>query len=284
MDTFTLSQIDSWHIKNEHLVFKVEDFSSTSNYHRETFLRVFCKIISDGNFSHYSKGPNGISVNIENCKLTVIIAIQPLMYSNLCNRFPEWESMSYDRFCKFMVLNPLRRDTLDIPFTPTLPKKITLPQELTCNWNELDLSKVEELYGKQVSVGRKTLYARDYVMALARFEGAEKVEQKHADVFYQLFRPYLESFNVLQEAKNLDSSIEVRAGKMKLLTEIARHNDAVSKKKLCEDLYVSDREIERCAKELIDVGLIEKPKPPKAQYCLHRDLKKFFEWYGSKIT
>lgn len=287
MDTFTLSQLDKWDIENEHLVFKVEDLSSTSTYHRETFLRVFCKIISDGSFTHYSKGPSGISICITNCKLTVIAAVQPLIYSNLCNRFSEWESMSYDRFSKFILLNPLRKDTLDIPFTPTLPRNITPREEVTSNWNELDLSKIEEMYSKQISIGRKTLYARDYVVAMAMFDGTDRVKQEHVDLFYQLFHPYLESFNVLQHAADLDSSVKVSAGKMKLLTEIARSNDAVDKKVLAKNLYVSEREIERCAKELIKAGLIEKansPSPPrKAEYRLSPSIRNYFQWYKDKI-
>jgi len=34
MDTFTLSDLDGYVIQNEHLVIKVEDFSSTGKYHR----------------------------------------------------------------------------------------------------------------------------------------------------------------------------------------------------------------------------------------------------------
>jgi len=279
MDTFTLSQLGRYNLRDKHIVLKVEDFSSTSRYHRQTFLRVFSKIISDGSFYHFSKGPNGLYINIQNCKLTVLVAIQPLLYSNLCNRFPEWESMSYDRFSKFMLLNPLRKETVDVSFIPTLPRKISNSVEFSLD--DVNLDKVISMFKKQLSEGRAFLYARDYVIALAKFSGKRKVEQKDVNEFYQLFHPYLESFNVLQEARDLDSPIEVNAGKMKLLTEIARYNDNVSKKKLSENLFVTERHVERCAKDLIEVGLIEKPR--KGEYCLSKDLKEFFKWYESKM-
>jgi len=267
--------LDGYDIKNEHLVVKVEDFSSTSKYHRQTFMRVFCKIISDRSFSHYSKGPHGLKINIQNCKLTVLAAIQPLLYSNLCNKFPEWESMSYDRFSKFLLLNPLRSDTIDVQYIPTLPRKIS---DSVSFCKDVDLEKIVLMYKRQISGGRAFLYARDYVSALTRFLGAEKVQQEHVDQFYQLFHPYLESFNVLQKAKDLDSAVQVNAGKMKVLTEIAKYNDTVGKKKLAEDLFVTEDHIGRCAKQLIESGLIEKPK--QAEYCLSEGLRKFFNWYN----
>jgi len=279
MDTFTLSALDGYQIENEHLVLKVEDFSSTGEYHRRVFLRTFGKVISDGNFYHHTKGPNGLHIDIKNCKLTVLAAIQPLLYSNLCHKFGEWENMASDRFSKFMLLNPLRSETKDFPFVATLPRKIS--KNVRFCQNDLDLSKILSLYKWQLSEGRAFLYARDYVKALARFLGAEAVQQEHVDLFYQLFHPYLESFNVLQEAKDLDSPISVSAGKMKLLTEIAAHNDVKSTKELAKNLFVTERHIQRCAQELIDIGLIEKPRI--AEYWLFENLRNFFEWYGGHI-
>ena len=276
MDTFTLSALDGYEIQNEHLVIRVEDFSSTSEYHRETFLRVFSKIISDGSYNHHTKGPNGVSIDIKNCRLTVLAAVQPLLYSNLCNKFTEWQSMSSDRFSKFMLLNPLRSETIDEEFVPTLPREIR--DNVRFSSNDVDLGKVVSMYERQLSSGRAFLYARDYVKAFARFLAAEKVEQKHVFQFYQLFHPYLESFNVLQEAKDLDSPIVVNTGKMKLLTQIARHSDVVDKKKLADILCVTERHIERCAEELLNIGLIEKPR--QAEYCLSKDLRQFFKWYS----
>lgn len=200
------------------------------------------------------------------------------MYPSLTS-FSQWESMSYDRFSKFLLLNPLRSDTINVPFTPTLPRKIS--QNPILNERELDLTRLVELFKGHVSEGRAELYAKDYAVSLARFMGAEKVEQEHIDTFYQLFHPYLESFSVLQRAEDLDSPVTVRSGDMKLLSEIGKQSGLIEKQKLASDLYVTERSIERGAKHLLEVGLIERPEP--AKYCLSENLRKFFEWYKNKI-
>lgn len=281
-DTFTLEELSNYcktiansndYVENKHLVFKVEDFSTLGNYHREIFLTVCSKIISDGNYTHATKHTKYLDVR--NCKLTLLIAIQPLLYSRLCNNYTQWESMSYDRFSKFLVLNPLRRGTIDVPLIPTLPRKININP--TFNQKKLKLNKVISIYKGQVSGGRAFLYARDYVTALARFEGAKEVKQTHVDRFCKIFGPYLDSFSTLQERKNLSSAIEVNSGKINLLTEIAKSSKTVKKQKLAQNLYVTERHIERCAKQLVDVDLIEKPKP--AKYRLSKKLRKHFRSY-----
>lgn len=281
MDTFTLSDLDGYVMKNEHLVIKVEDFSSTGQYHRETFLKVFCKIISDGNFNHHTKGPNGMNIDIQSCNLTVLAAIQPLLYSNLCNKFDEWATMSSDRFSKFMLLNPSKSETIDVQYVPTLPRKIS--KNVRLSLEEVDLSKIVSMYRRQLSEARAFLSARDYVKALARFLGADTVQQRHADLFYKLFHPYLDSFSALQKAKDLDSPVQVSAGSMKLLSEIGKTTDYVEKKKLVNDLHVDERSIERPAKELGEAGLIEKPSPHAAKYRLSKPLREFFNWNGGLL-
>lgn len=281
-DSFTLGELndyccrisDSNEVKGKHLVFKVEEFSTLSDYHREIFLTVCSKIISDGNYSHVTNHMPFLS--IQDCKLTLLIAIQPRLYSLLCNRYTQWESMSYDRFSKFLLLNPLRSKTIDVPFIPTLPQKIS--DHPTFRENRLNLERVVSMYKGHVSEGRAFLYARDYVIALARFMNANEVEQNHVDMFYELFHPYLNSFSILQQAEDLDSAVEVRTGKMKLLTQIARYGDEVSKEKLARDLHVTPRHIERCAKELNDAGLVSKPQ--RGEYCLSEELRGFFRKYG----
>ena len=280
-DTFTLGELNDYcceHVvTNKHLVFKVQEFSTVSDYHRDIFLTVCSKIVTDGNYRHPTN--HTPCLNIRNCKLTLLIAIQPKLYSLLCNRYIQWESMSYDRFTKFLLINPLRSETVNVPLIPTLPREIS--QNVTFRANDLDLNKLVKMFKGHVSEGRALLYAKDYSVALAKFMGAEKVEQKHVDRFYQLFHPYLNSFSVLQHAKDLDSQVTVSSGCMKLLDEIGKSNDTVRKHDLAEKLYVAERSIERSAAPLLEAGLIERPEP--AQYCLSEQLRNFFKWYESKV-
>lgn len=281
MDTFTLSDLDGYVIKNKHLVIKVEDFSSTSKYHRETFLKVFCKIISDGNFNHHTKGPNGMNIDIQNCNLTVLVAIQPRLYSKLCSKLDEWPTMVSDRFNKFILLNPLKIETKDVVYVPTLPRKIS--KNVRLSLEEVDLSKIVSMYRRQLSQARAFLSARDYVKALAKFLGVDTVQQSHADLFYKLFHPYLDSFSELQRREDLGSPVQVSAGNVSLLSEIGKTSDYVEKKMLAHDLHVEERSIERPAKELLEIGLIEKPSPHAGKYRLSEPLREFFKWYGGLV-
>ena len=280
-DTFTLGELNDYcceHVvTNKHLVFKVQEFSTLSDYHREIFLTVCSKIVTDGNYKHTTR--HTPCLDIRNCNLTLLIAIQPKLYSLLCNRYLQWESMSYDRFTKFLLINPLRSETVNVPLIPTLPREIS--QNVTFRVNDLDLNKLVSMFMGHVSEGRALLYATDYSVALAKFMGAEKVEQKHVDLFYRLFHPYLNSFSVLQHAKDLDSQVTVSSGCMKLLSEIGKSSDNIRKHDLAERLYVDERSIERSAASLLGVGLIERPEP--AQYCLSEHLRNFFKWYEDKI-
>lgn len=293
-DTFTLGELDilcsglanqgedhfsteSIGVRDKHFVFKVEDFSTLSEYHREIFLTVCSKISSDGNYRHVTTiTPH---LNIENCKLTMLIAIQPKLYSLLCNKYTQWESMSYDRFTKFIVLNPLRKGkTVDVSFVPTLPRKIPSSATLPDN---IDLNRLTTLFRGHVSEGRALLYARDYAIAMARFLGKTIVEQEDVDLFLRLFSPYLESFSKLQTRENLESTITVSSGHMELLTEIAKYLEGVSKHQLSQSLMVTERHIERCAEFLLQKEIIIKEN---GSYRLSTNLKQFFEWYSNTFS
>ena len=288
-DTFTYQELSNYCkpfvdssgvVKNKHLVFKVEDFATFSDYHKELFLTVGSKLISDGSFTHLvSISP---FLNIQNCRLTILVCIQPRIYNKLCLGYTEWDALSCDRFTKFIVLNPLRQKTFDVPLVPTLPRKIS--HQPTLDEDKVKLDALITMFKGHVSEGRATLYARDYATAMARFLGADTVQQWHVDLFYKLFHPYLDSFSVLQKAEDLDSPVIVSTGNMKLLGEIGKSMDYVEKEKLAKDLYVDKRSIERHAKELLEAGLIEKPSPKAGKYRLSKHLREFFKWYGGLLS
>jgi len=280
-DSFTLEGLDQniGQAVDEQLVWKVEEFSTLSDYHRNLFLTVCSKIASDGEYVHWTKKLN---INIQNCKLSILIAIQPRLYSFLCNRYTQWESMSYDRFSKFLLLNPLRADTKDVDLDLKIPSDLVPIKDI--NLRDVDLRKIEEVYKGQVSEGRAFLYARDYVKSLTSFLGEDNVKQEHADLFYDLFHPYLNSFSTLQFAKDLELPIEVSAGEMKLFTEIGSHKEGVRKDALAQKLHVGERNIEIYAERLMERGLIAKKthhgqKGKVTEYHLNRSLEEFFKRY-----
>lgn len=273
----TLEDNDLLGVNNKHLVFKVEEFSTLSEYHRQIFLSVCSKIVSDGNYSHITE--MSLHLNFENCKLTMLIAIQPKMYSLLCYRYPQWECMSYDRFTKFLLLNPLREgSTIEIPFVPTLPRKKPLCALLPDN---VDLSKLVDLFKGHVSEGRALLYAKDYSTAMARMAEKTEVQQEDVDLFYKLFSPYLGSFSQLQHRDELGETIAIASGDIELLTEISKHLDGITKEQLSRALFVTTRQIERSDDLLLDKGLIRRVED---KYFLSTELEQFFNWYKDTFS
>lgn len=272
MNPFTRS------VRDRHLVFKIEEFATFQKYHKELFLTVGSRISSDGSFVHVTR--HSPFLNIQNCRLTMLVAIQPILYNKLCTGYDEWEALSSDRFTKFIIINPLRNKTLDAKLIPTLPRKIN--QQVTINQDKVNLNNLISMFKGHVSEGRATSYARDYAVAMTKFMGAKTVEQKHIDLFHKLFHPYLNSFAVLQRAKDLDSPVMVATGSMRLLGEIGKYMDYVTKAKLAKDLHVSERSIERPAKELLAAGLIEKPSEHAAKYRLSKPLREYFQRYNEK--
>jgi len=96
---------------------------------------------------------------------------------------------------------------------------------------------------------------------------------------YELFHPYLELFSSLQSARDLDSPPMVSASHLKLLSGIAESLDYISKQGLSRRFYVTERHIERTARELLEKGLIERFPGREAKYRLSEGYRKFFERY-----
>jgi hypothetical protein len=286
-DAFTLDELNSlceqhWDASTEsvhdrHFVFKVKDFSILSEYHRDMFLTVCSGIIADGEYRHVTKVFPYL--NIEHCKLTVLIAIQPRLYSLMSRRCPQWENMSYDRFSKFLCLNPLRNgNTVEEDFVPTLSRKTPSSATLPPN---MDLRKLVTLFRNQISEGRAPLYARDYAIAMARFQGRNEVNQTDIDTFHKLFSPYLESFSRLQEREDFEEAVTVSSGHMELLTEIGKHLEGITKQELCKSTRLTGEHIRRCARSLLEKELI---REEDGRYHLSTELEQFFGWYKDTFS
>lgn len=119
----------------------------------------------------------------------------------------------------------------------------------------------------------------DYAIALAEFLGTDSLQQWHIQLFHSLFHPYLQSFSELQSAEDLDSPVMVKSSSLKLLYGIGCSLNFTLKSDLAGMFHVTDRHIERAAKELVEKGLIEKPSVHAARYRLSDELRTFFHSY-----
>lgn len=293
-DSFTFDQLNSFCRKNRdegfngilgrHLVFKIEEISALQQYHRELLLTVISKIITDRNYEHVTSWTPNLS--FENCRLTCLIAIQPVIYSTLCSKNSQWKAMSSDRFVKFLLLNPLRNKTvdftnLDLTCEINSIKDVTLPENL-------DVTKVNDLFVDQISAGRSRLYTDSYLKAYAKFNGKATVTQSDVEEFEFLFKPYLKSFNDLQRALP-DYSLYVSAGDLKVLMAIASCGlRKVSKQELIKILKCSKKMLEKTTSNLIGAGLINKVEDKNERgkpvsYELNGYLKKYFTEYAKNL-
>jgi hypothetical protein len=66
---------------------------------------------------------------------------------------------------------------------------------------------------------------------------------------------------------------------LKLLTGVGSKLDYSIQKDLVEEFKVTERHIERSAKELLDLGLIENPPTHPPRYRLSPPFRTFFEMY-----
>jgi len=263
-------------VENKKLVFIVKEFSTLSEYHREVFLTVCSRVALDGDYTHITTVTPHL--RFENCKLSMLVAIQPRLYSQLCNRYTQWENMSSDRFTKFLLLNPLRQNiTIDEQFVATLPREI--PNAATLQ-NGLNMEKLVNLFEGQISGGRAYIYARDYAMAFARLQGKTEVTQEDNELFYRLFSPYLQSFTILQERANLEASVTVSSGNIELLVEIGKYPEGIAEGNLALSLMVTTRHIERGLGFLLAKDLIAERDN---RYYLNDELQEFFTWYRDTL-
>jgi DNA-binding HxlR family transcriptional regulator len=272
-------------VLGRNIVFKVEELSSLQEYHRELLLTVISTIITDKGYKHQTKWSPFL--NFESCHLTCLIAIQPILYSRLCNSYEQWESMSYDRFTKFLLLNPLRNSDIDFDnLTLTLPpikpiQTISLPEKL-------DVKKVNNLFKEQLSQGRSMLFTNDYLKAYASFKGQSEVTEADVEEFHYLFKPYLHCFNILQKA-DYEYKVTVNSGNLKVLTAIANFGlKPVPKKELTQMLKCSDKMIEITTNNLLEHHLITKTEEENSQgkpvsYELSEELKTYFKEYNKGI-
>ena len=190
---------------------------------------------------------------------------------------------SDDRFSKFLLLNPLRPDTKDVALNLNVPSDLIPIEDMKVG--NANLEKIE-VYTGQVSKGRAYLYARDYAKNLGSFLGESILKQEHADKFYELFHPYLNSFSTLQYAKDLESPVEVSAGEMKLFTEIGSYKESIRKDQLASKLRVGERNSEIYTEKLLKRGLIIKKthngqKDEETEYSINPSTELFFKKYES---
>jgi len=281
-----LERIPEAGLVDENLLFRIPEVSSLSEYHRGMLFTVISTIISDKSYTHpTSYYPH---LKFENCRLTCLIDVQPLLFSRIAfAKESNWANMSRDRFVKMLTLNPLRNSSVDVSLRTKLPsykliREVTLPPEL-------NLTEVHNLFAEQISAGRCDLYTYDYLKAYAGFKNQLEVTQTDVNEFYYLFKPYLKSFNVLQQTKDLTYQVVIPTGNITVLDAIVECGlRDVTKIELVKKLKCSNRSVETSTNDLIQAGIVVKSVNTNTQgqpvsYKLNNDLTEYFEEYSKTI-
>lgn len=269
--------------RNAILLWKIEEWSTLSQYHREQFLTVISKVITDRNYFHdLSLSPkHPLVIDIKDSDLTTLLAIQPLKYMKMVTENENWESLSRDRFVKFALLNPLRDDTVrELPKT-VLPK---IDHEYKTRI-KTDLSIMLHCFKGQASIGRVKLYAEDYLKAYCQFLGDKTAFRKHELQFGKLFFSYLRLYDDMIYPTDIAKPLKLNIGALRLLQAVAQFGNEVTQKDILnyfhfQDMSKSDTVLRRYYNYLHHRGLMNKIKAYNpVTYGLNGYARDFFNWY-----
>lgn len=297
-DSLTLTQMakriniisDKW------LLWRIFEFATLQDYHRRIMLSIGSKIITDRNYMHVvGVGDKALVIDIKNCDLSMLIGIQPVIFSNTVSNSDIWRALTNDRFIKLVVINPLRKK--EVNAYPIFHIDEPIRQDYNLPEKPLVMSRV--LKG-QVSDGRLNSLCRSLLKSYMQFEGYEEYKKIYEIEFMQLFKPLITIFDSIYYTNDLGTSKVIRAGNMCLLEQIAKADlyNGITQKELAEKfkVYNIDKEerdttdkykednVARHAKALLHFGLIKRNNEYPVKYALSDALIDYFEFYSRLIN
>jgi hypothetical protein len=264
-----------------HIVIRIPEWSTLSPYHREIFLTAFSKIITDNNL--YYKISKEKVLNIENCDMSCYIAIQPLKFARMLGENENWESLASDRFVKFILINPIRKNITEKKPENKFYEIFTCHDLREIEVNDETIKPIIKLFETQFTTARAKIHARHYTQALAALLGKKRVDSEIVKTFLQLFSPYLMLYDKFLIRYSLDEPVKLQVASINLFSQIAQHN-SIGQPELAKKMHCTEREIRRVTALLNDVGLIRKTINEKRQveYSVSSWIKSFFTWYKNQ--
>jgi len=275
---------------NKNLLWTVEEWSMLSPYHQELLLAISSKIATDGNFERlFAKGTQSHIIKINNCTLTLIIAIQPFKFTRLMKMNETWNSIASDRFLKFMLVNPLAVDTKKIPPQFTLPDCAFIPKTFDFKPNPI----LAKLFGEHLTPGRAELASVRYQEAWCRLNDQEDFTNTDAIMLHAMYHHYLELYPLLIRSQDPDSEESFYTGAFRVLEYFMLHyTEDITAQQLCnafhmldidgQDQQMSLRTMYRHLKILTKRGIVEPHNPDYSHYILSTEWRKFFENYKER--
>lgn len=296
-DSVTATQLVNriGYLRDQTMLWRIEEFGTLNENHRRTLFTMGAKIITDRSYYRDMGTPGKpICIDIKNCDLILSMGIQPTTLGDLINKEVMWEALGNDRFMKMVVINPLRKYETD-----TLPT--FEPSSLECNEFKLpEKPKIATIFKNQVSDGRLNKWCRDLLASFMTYEGYSEYKEKYENEFIELFGEIIKLFSQLAYTESLDQPIKINPGSMLMLIEIGKHNNngGITQKQLADTFRIyrprADADniednsrldtIRYHAKILLANELIKKTNGEPITYHLSDTLTAFFSWYEGVIS
>jgi len=273
------------------LIWTVEEWSMLSPYHQETLLLISSKVNTDRNFERlFQKGQNTFQIKIDDCDLSLLIAIQPFKFTTLMKKNEAWNAIASDRFIKFLLVNPLKQRTVDADPRFDLPDSVNTVQPLPKEPNTL----LVKMFSEHLTKGRAELATLRYMRAWNLYNNQFDFTETDALAFHAMFSPYLELYPILIKGVDPDQEESFYTGAFRTLeffmqnypssihvSEITNHFHMVDPNL---DEHWSERTIYRHLKVLEKKGVIEASNPHYGKYALAKRYYNFFETYRENWT
>lgn len=276
------------------LIWTVEEWSMLSPYHQDTLLLISSKVNTDRTFERLmQKGKDTYMIKIDDCDLSVLIAIQPFKFTKLMKHNESWNAIASDRFIKLLLVNPLKEKTID-----AVPH-FDLPDCVNNNLATLPLPNqvspvLAKLFSQHLTKGRAELAGLRFMRAWNLFNDQTEFTETDALAFHAMFSPYLELYPILIKGVDPDQEESFYTGAFRTLEffmeqypssvhvgEIVDHFHMIDPN---VDEHWSERTIYRHINVLEKRHIIEPSNPHYGKYALSRRYFNFFENYRENWT
>jgi hypothetical protein len=263
------------------LLWTVEEWSMLTDYHRELLMAIASKVQTDRKFERMvSSSGMPIQIQIIDCDLTLLIAIQPFKFRKLMRESENWNALAADRFCKMMLVNPLQTDTKKDP------PRFTLPALTPCIDSATPDPNIMSLLTQHLTRSRAELCTLRYMNAWCQLNNIPFFREQDGLAFKVLYAPYLELWTNMIISTDPDREESFHTGPFRIIEYMMEHwNEEVHINQLENHFHIattpdiaqySDSTMYRHLRMLESKGLIHRNSPT---YSLAPKYRNYFETY-----
>lgn len=204
---------------NKNFLWTIEEWSMLTEHHRELLMAIGSKIQTDHHFERMvSVRGFSVQINIQNCLLTMLIAIQPFKFRKLMRESDNWNSLAADRFTKLMVINALQEETKRVP--PHFDLPVLTPSDI-----KKAHPAIVRLMSQHLTGGRAELAAINYMNAWCMLNNKSEFTNTDASAFNVLYEPYLSLYPLMIFSSDPDREESFHTGPFRIIEYFMSHFD-----------------------------------------------------------